>query len=189
MLNELSAEREVIETALNFSYIVEVGNWQPQFLKYTLSAGTIDLTLDSSSFRYVIPKPADLVPLYSTTRVLEKASFNLVRVTMRNAVSQYYEKIRAFCLSDGTRQRKWEQAPWRPLARLVRNSFSHDFLIDFSDRSKTKPRGDVKFTFPSGRTIEIKNSMHGQPITGNNIPIYFVLELLEVMKDFVGKEL
>lgn len=189
LLNELKAERGIIITALNFSYIVGSGAWESQFRTYTLSEGIIDLEMDSSKIRYIIPKPADLVPLYTSPDVLEEACFNLVRVAIRNAITQYYEKIQSFCLGDGVKQPKWEQAPWRPLARLARNSMSHDFILNFLDQKKQQLRNDVSFVFPSGRTIEIKNTEHGRPITGDNLPLDAVIELLDVMKDFVEKDL
>lgn len=188
LLQELRAEHEVVITALNFSYIVGVRGWEEQLRTFTLSPGAIDIEMDSSQFTYVIPKPADLVALYDP-QTLNRAAFSLFRVALRNATSQSYEKIQAFCLGNGTRQPKWQSAAWRPFARLVRNSFSHDFVINFLDRKTGKLRGDIRYVFPSGRRIEIKNNLHGQPITGDNIPIDSVVELLDVMRDFVEKDL
>ena len=189
LLDELKAERGIVITALNFSYIVASRAWESQFQTYTLSEGVIDLEMDSSSIRYVIPRPADLIPLYTAPDVLEQACFNLVRVTLRNAVTQHYEKIQSFCLGDSIKQPKWELASWRQCARLARNSMSHDFILNFWDQKKKQLRSDVTFTFPSGNTIEIKNSQHGQAITGDNMPLNSIIELLDVMKDFVEKEL
>lgn len=189
LLNSLNAEQRTIETAFNFSHIVITGGWHSQFLKYGNSPGQVELKLDSSKITHLIHSHAALVQLYKTSRVLNNACFDLVRVTIRNAITQFYEKIQSFCLGDGTKQPKWEQASWRPLARLARNSMSHAFILNFWDKKKQQLYADVSFTFPSGKTLEIKNTEDGQRITGNNLPVDSVRELLDVMKDFVEKEL
>lgn len=189
LIDELTAERRVIVTALNFSYIVASGAWKQQFRTYSLSEGEIELSLDSSKLRYVIQKPSDLALFYEDPKVVESDCSNLTKVTFRNAVTQYYEKIQAFCKGDRVKQQKWDQAPWRPLARIARNSMSHDFILNFWDSRKQQLRGDVRFTFPSGRKIEIKNTENGRPISGDNLPLEVVIELLDVMRDFVDKEL
>jgi hypothetical protein len=187
LLNELKAERKIIQTALNFSYIVFCGQWEKQFLNYS-NPGVIELNLDSSKFTYCISKPSDLIQLYKTPGILNNDVMDLVRVTIRNAINQFYEKIQSFCFVDG-KQQKWEQASFRPLARLVRNSMSHDFILNFWDSKKKQLHADVSFTFPSGKTLGIKNSEHEKPITGDNLPLDSVLALLDVMENFVEKEL
>ena len=188
LLRDLQAQREAIVTALNFSYIVASRVWVREFGTFTATPGTIDIELDRSHFQYVIPRPADFVALYDE-KLINHAGFNLVRITIRTAISQSYEKIREFCLGNGTRQPKWETASWRPLARLARNSFSHDHKLNFLDQKTGELRTDVTFTFPNGRAITVKNTEHGKPIDGTNMPIDVVLALLDVMREFVKSEL
>lgn len=189
LLRELKAEKQVIITALNFGYIVSAQGWVNQFSEFTLTPGTIDLELDGSQVQYVIPKPADLVPLYGNRQFLETASFDLVRVAIRNAVTQYCEKIQGFCEGNSVEKQKWERAPWRPISRLFRNAVSHDFHFDFSVPKSNALRPDVIFKFKNGRVIELKNSLHGKPITGDNFPLTAVFQLLDEMESFVENEL
>lgn len=189
LLKTLDGEKRVIITALNFSYIVSAHGWESQFSEFTLSPGMIDLEIDSSRLCYVIPRPADLVPLYRAEEFLNVISMDLIRVTIRNAISQFSVQIENFCKGDGLRQLKWEQALWRPLARAVRNAVSHDFRFNFFNEHTKKLSPDVRFTFPSGRVFEIKNTQHGMPLTGDNMPLDVIFQLLDVMRDFVDKDL
>jgi hypothetical protein len=188
LLEDLQAERNAVVTAFNFSYIVGSRCWERDFKTFTLNPGTIDFDLDRSNFRYTIERPADLVTLYDAPTI-NNAAVNLIRITIRTALSQCYERIQEFCLGDGTRQPKWEKASWRPIARLARNSFSHNFKLNFIDQKTGKLRSDVKFEFPRGRIVEIKNTEHGKPIDGSNMPVELILGLLDVMAEFVRIEL
>jgi hypothetical protein len=184
LLSDLQTQRETIITALNFSYIVGSRVWEREFKTLSISQATMDIAMDSSHYQYVILRPADLVAVYDN-RAINNATFALIRMTIRTVLTESYEKIQAFCLGNGMRQPKWEAAAWRPLARLARNSFSHDFKLNFLDPKTGKLRSDVKFQFPDGRVVEIKTTEHGQPITGNNMPIDVVFGLLDVMRNFV----
>ena len=50
-------------------------------------------------------------------------------------------------------------------------------------------RNDVRFTYPNGRVIEIRNSDHGKFIDGTMVPLDCIIELLDIMRDFVVTEL
>src|SRR5205085_9641008 len=121
--------------------------------------------------------------------MMNDEAVNLIRITIRTALSQSYERIQEFCRGDGTKQPKWEKAAWRPMARLARNSFSHNFKLNFIDQKTGKLRSDVSFAFPNGRVVEIKNTEHGKPISGLNMPVDVILGLLDAMKDFARTEL
>ena len=189
LIHALKAERKIIDTALVFSHIVFNGKWENQFQKYANLPGEIEIKMDSSKIFYRFSNHSDLIALYKNPVALNSDCFALVRVTIRNAITQFYEKIHSFCHGDGTRQPKWEQAPWRPLASLARNSMSHDFILNFWNNKKNSLRADVNYTFPSGKALEIKNTEHEKPITGDNLPLNLVIELLDVMENFVEKEL
>jgi hypothetical protein len=188
LLGELHAERSLIAHAFNLSYVSQVCDWRPELAQYSLNPGAIEFNLDGSSFEYTIRRPADLVQIY-TPEVLNEAWTGLIKLALRNAVSQSYEAISTRAKTRNDWQLKWESAKWRPLARLLRNSFSHDFVLDFWDRKKKCLRPDVNYTFANGRSVLISNTEHGRLLDGTLMAIDVVPQLLDEMRRFVEADL
>jgi len=107
-----------------------------------------------------------------------------LRLGHRNALCQYFEKIRQYCRTERSAGVRLRSTAWYDFVRVVRNSFSHDFHLN--DRLlATKP---IKLRF-SDRTVTLNKSHQGKEIDFDILPMRYIVELLDVMREFVEKEL
>jgi hypothetical protein len=187
LLRQLGAERSLIAHVFNLGYVLQVADWRAELVKFSINPGVIEFALDGSEFEYSVGIPADIAKTY-TPDVLTEACTELTKLALRNAVTQSYEAVASYASTRPSFQASWEIAAWRPLARLLRNCFSHDFVIDFWDRKRKCLRPDVSYTFPSGKAVHISNSLHGQVLNGDTMSIEVVPLLLDEMRNFVEIE-
>lgn len=182
LLAHIDAEIEAIGTSIHFGYIVAHGQWQNTFRNY-VGPARVGIHLASSHSNVTIPNPSELIRYYDSSN-LNRTSLSLTLIAMRNAVTQVYERIEDHC-DNASLKEIWEEAPWRPFARVVRNAFKHDFRFDFLNKRDGTLRDDVSFTAKDGRVFTLSKKLHGQLATGNELSFEAIMELLEVMREFV----
>ena len=187
LINILKSKKNIIETALNFLYIVASKTWEKDFKAFT-GPGYSEIELDSSKVVYRIDNPAVLVSLYANNDYLNNSGLNLYKAVICYSFNTIYESVACYCRIDHTNLDLWEHASWRPLARLIRNSFSHDFRLDFSKKTKKGKIlliDSVSYSFPDGTVYKLNQNEHGNKVNGDNVPLQVILKLIDVMIDFI----
>jgi hypothetical protein len=183
LISLLKAKRGIVFTALDFLYIVGSKAWEETFKSY-VGPGYQEIQINSSRVEFKIEKPADLIDKYKDLKYLNDSGLNLYNAVMCYSFNSIYEFIEDYCELNTKNLRNWEIALWRPLARIIRNTFSHNFIIDFYNYRKKVMDGDASFTFPNGRQFVIKNNEHGKEITGDNLPTDVIILLIDEMISF-----
>lgn len=183
LIKQIKAKKAIIHTALDFLYIVGSKSWEQTFMSY-IGPGHVDLDLNSSHITFTLPNPAGLVLQYKDPKIMNDLGVNLYKAVLCFSFNSIYEFIADYCELDKKNKNNWENAIWRPLARLVRNSFSHDFHFDFYDRYQKVMDGDVSCTFTNGRVFIIKNTEHEKELTGDNLPLDVIFLMIDEMISF-----
>ena len=189
LLNTMRLEKRTADVALAYSYIVATGCWHDYF-RNLLGAGTMTIGDGRNDTVLMLPNSKDFPDLYGSNDTVAADGLNLIRVGLRNAVIQSFEGLKNYCEASGdTETAKWRNVSWYQFARLLRNSFSHDFRWNFrKHRSTEKLRPDLKVIF-SDQAVRFPNSLHGQEINFSTLSVKHVFELLNWMDAFADKEL
>jgi len=188
LLRQLNAERACLDACIHAAYIVASRAWTTAFHNYT-TPGTIDICFPDTRAptdvnRITIPNPSYLIRKYSDDEVLNTDGLNILRLGHRNALSQYFEKIRQYCRSERSAGVRLSSTAWYDFVRVVRNSFSHDFHLN--DRLlATKP---IQLRF-SDRAVTLNKRHQAKEIDFGILPMRYIVELLDMMQMFVEKEL
>lgn len=186
LLNTLAAERQVIVNAMHLSYVGAASSWRQEFATWDKPA-EIRITLDGVVSLWTFNSPAALSRDWSGEAFTEVA-MALIKVAFRNALNMTYESIQSYCL--GTPQQPiWESAPWRPFVRLVRNAFSHNFILDFFDRKTGTLRPDAAMTLMDGTILTLSQSDHGKEIDGRCLSLGSLFGTLDTVNDWAATKL
>ena len=185
LLEQIDIKIRVGRSCVGIAYIIGTRAWVSTFKTY-VGPGTINIHSGKNDHVFIIDEPKKLIERYEDPKILNEDGLNIIRLGSKDMLTQTFELIRQYC-KDTHQTPTLESRPWYQFARLVRNSFSHDFTLSFKTRSG-KMLSDQKLQFLD-RIIELKTSMNGQELDLDVLPMKYVFELVEMMKQCVIREL
>jgi hypothetical protein len=123
------------------------------------------------------------VARYEDPKVVDDDALNVMRLGVKDAITQTYEVLREYC--EATNQLvDMKSQPWYHFARLVRNSMSHDYTLNFRMRRGEVLR-DQSLQF-SDRCLVLKASQEGQELDLDLFPFQYAFELVDMMRRFAA---
>lgn len=103
------------------------------------------------------------------------------KMLLRIHLKESFEALKDYCKASG-QTNLFKQQGWYNFLRIIRNCFSHNFLIQYNRKDK-----QLLPICWNGRSLTIQ--MDGQPLTASILSIDGILELHKEMRSFVADSL
>ncbi len=185
IIRKINEKLGTAKSFIDIAYIFGSGAWMDKFKTYTTEGG-FEIVSEDNIQKFIFGKPSNLVKNYSNSNLVNDVAINLVRSGYRDFMTQSFDLIIKYC-KDTNQNKKLKELPWYHFSRLVRNSFSHDFKLNF-ELYGDQLLPDQKLEF-SNRTIEFTQSMNGREITFDLFRFSEIEELVEMMKKSITNDL
>src|ERR1700686_1247477 len=136
LIHNIGAKIAIAGANIGIAYILASRAWVATFSSY-IGPGEISIRSGQNDHIFTIQDPKRLVTRYQDPKVVNDDSLNILRLGVKDAITQTFEMIRDYC--DATDQLvAMRSQPWYYFSRLIRNSMSHDYTLSFR-----MPRGDT----------------------------------------------
>lgn len=194
LINEIDGKYNFAQGCVMFSYIVASVPWRQHIETFV---GPCVIEIQSAKNLHGIEfTPDQILKRYEHPNAVGDDALNIVRMGLTVAIRETFEATKKFCKA--TAQDATLRAfPWFHFARVVRNSFSHDFRIDMSlpITKAEKEAGIAQKWLPpqtlvfSGGPVTLDVSLHGKQLDFDVLPIASALELLKMVRSSVESSL
>ena len=189
-MHEVDGHVDAAKACVMLVYIARATPWRDTVKTFV---GPARFCIRSHAFEHHLEfAPTEMLARYSNGQTLADDSLNIIRFGLANAIRQSFELAKRYSAAIGA-EAEFRSAPWYHLARLVRNSFSHDFTIDFtlSVTKKERKSGLTEKWLPlqtiqfSNAKFTIDKASHGKELDFDVLPVVYAFELIQMIRDFV----
>src|SRR5260221_352662 len=129
LLKAIDERFEVGNSMIGITYILGSRAWVPVF-KTFVGPGKMEIQSKMNRHIFVVEDPKDLIKRYDNHETINNDSVNLLRLGQREMLNHTFEYIKSYCEQTNQKQ-KLRAFPWYQFSRLIRNSLSHDFQLNF----------------------------------------------------------
>ena len=151
----------------------------PQWLR---QLGTFAMNEFDKTIQYRFPLEPAAKILESSDR--EKAIQLLFNICITLPLVRIFELLKSY-VEEKNQSSIFTSQPWYRVAYLLRNCFSHDFIIDIKGQNETHTEKLIKKHIPAEwGNIKITRSMLGKPLSHKHVKIGDQIKLIDTMCNF-----